>query len=381
MTSSKNDFDLAVIGAGAVGLAVAREAAKRGLLVIVLEKNATLGMGISSRNSEVIHAGLYYPTGSLKHTLCVSGRRKLYRFLEESKVPHRKCGKLLVATNEKELSEISLILTRARENGVEDIRLINADELAHIEPEVTGLGALWSPETGIFDSHGYMTALTAEIELCGGLIAYRSQVSQVIVEERGFSILTAGKDATVIKATNLVNSAGLMAPTVAKFIKGLDPKHIPIQRLAKGSYFALRGKAPFRHLIYPVPVDGGLGVHSTLDLSGRIRFGPDVEWLPSSVNEGDVDYKVDPNRAAKFYAAIRRYWPGLKDGALSADFAGCRPKLSAPSESVADFLIQSQKVHHIPGLINLFGIESPGLTSSLAIADQICNYYLEINLR
>jgi L-2-hydroxyglutarate oxidase LhgO len=368
-----NDFDLAVIGAGAVGLAVAAEAAQRSLSVIVLEMHAIPGMGNSSRNSEVVHAGLYYPTGSLKHRLCVAGRRRLYDFLEDAHVPYRKCGKLVVATSDQELSAISGIFARAQANGVEGVELIDARAVARMEPEITAVGALWSPETGIFDSHAYMVALIARIEAHGGLVALRSPVARVVVRSHGFSIETGGTEPATITATRLVNSAGLMAPAVSSRIEGLDPVHIPQQRMAKGSYFGLTGRAPFTHLVYPAPVDGGLGVHSTLDLSGRVRFGPDVEWLADGMTPDEVDYAVNPTRADSFYAAIRRYWPGLKDGTLSADYAGCRPKLSRPGEPAADFVIQSQDTHGVAGFITLYGIESPGLTASLAIAEEVCS--------
>jgi L-2-hydroxyglutarate oxidase LhgO len=368
-----NDFDLAVIGAGAVGLAVAMDAAKRGLNVIVLEMHATVGMGNSSRNSEVVHAGLYYPTGSLKHRLCVEGRRKLYGFLEHAGVPYRKCGKLVVATSEWELEAISRIFDQAQVNGVEGTKLIDAGAVARMEPEVTAVGALWSPETGIFDSHAYMVALLAQIEECGGLVAFRSQVERVEVTNCGFSVAVGGADGGTITTSRLVNSAGLLAPQIAARIDGLDPVHVPKQELAKGSYFGLNGRASFTHLVYPAPVDGGLGVHLTLDLAGRVRFGPDVEWLPAGTSPGEVDYAVDPVRAESFYAAIRRYWPGLKHGALFADYAGCRPKLSGPGDISVDFLIQSSKTHGFPGLVNLYGIESPGLTASLAIAEEVCD--------
>jgi len=297
----------------------------------------------------------------------------LYDFLEDVHVPYLKCGKLVVATSDQELGAISGIFARAQANGVEGVELIDAGAVARLEPEVTAVGALWSPETGIFDSHAYMVALVARIEAAGGLVAFRSPVARVVVTGHGFVIETGGTDAATVTATRLVNSAGLMAPVISGRIEGLDPVYIPVQHMAKGSYFGLAGQAPFTHLVYPAPVDDGLGVHSTLDLAGRVRFGPDVEWLPDGMKPQEVDYAVNPARADSFYAAIRRYWPGLKDGALSADYAGCRPKLSRPGDPAADFVIQSQDTHGVSGLVNLYGIESPGLTASLAIADEVCS--------
>lgn len=365
------DFDCAVIGAGAVGLACAAAFAQAGASVVVLEADKIPGSGNSSRNSEVIHAGLYYPTGSLKHRLCVDGRRLLYAFLDDMQVPYSKCGKLVVATTTDEEVGTEQLLTRAQTNGVEGVALLSSDAVSKLEPEVDAVSALWSPETGIFDSHSYMLALIAQIEAAEGIIVYRSPVERIVPQSVGFDVLVGGAEPCALKVGKVINSAGLKAPDIARATEGLAPEHIPEQWMAKGSYFGLVGRGPFSRLIYPAPVDGGLGVHSTLDLSGRIRFGPDVEWLSSSTAPDQVAYEVDADRAESFYAAIRRYWPGLSDGALVPDYAGCRPKLSAPGEPPADFDLQFSATHGLPGLVNLFGIESPGLTASLAIAQMV----------
>jgi L-2-hydroxyglutarate oxidase LhgO len=365
------DFDATVIGAGAVGLACGAALAAAGQSVLVLEAESHPGAGISSRNSEVIHAGLYYPTGSLKHLLCIRGRRKLYAFLASHGVAHRKCGKLVVATSADETAAIERIAARAAENGVENTALISAAALRAREPHVRGHAALLSPETGIFDSHGYLLALEAEIAAAGGLIAYRSPFVAAEPAATGFAVTTGGAEPARFTTARLVNSAGLAATTVAARIAGLAPADIPPLRLAKGSYFGLRGRSPFSGLIYPAPTDGGLGVHATLDLAGRTRFGPDVEWLPAGAGTEALDHAVDLARAEGFYAAVRRYWPALPDGALFADYAGIRPKLSGPGAPAADFRIDGPEAHGLAGLVNLFGIESPGLTASLAIAEEV----------
>ena len=365
------DFDSVVIGAGAVGLACGAALATLGQSVLVIEAEAMAGCGISSRNSEVIHAGLYYPHGSLKHRLCIRGRHLLYDFLDRAGVRHRKCGKLVVASSDAEWPGIAALAERAARNEVENIALLEADAVRRMEPELHTVGALWSPETGIFDSHGYLQALEARIADGGGIVAFRTPVLGVRTRsEGGYLLRLGGDDPTEITTTRLVNSAGLAAAQIAARIEGLDCAYVPRMRLAKGSYFSLTGRSPFSRLIYPAPVDGGLGVHATLDLAGQVRFGPDVEWFtPEHDHASAADFEVDLHRSQGFYAAVRRYWPGLPDGALAADYAGIRPKLSGPGEPAADFMIQGNQVHGLPGLVNLFGIESPGLTSSLAIAE------------
>ena len=364
------DVDVVVVGAGAAGLAVAAAFARSGQDVLVLEAASAIGTGTSSRNSEVIHAGMYYPAGSLRHRMCVAGRRMLYPYLEARGVAHLKRGKLIVATSDAEVAKIESIHATGQRNGVEGLELISAATAMAWEPELRCTAALWSPETGIVDSHGYMLALHGEIEDHGGAIAFREPVERIEQLMGGFRVRTGGAVASVITCRQLVNSAGLYAQRVAHGTEGLADGHIPDLVLAKGSYFGCAGRRAFSRLIYPAPIDGGLGVHVTIDLGGRMRFGPDVEWL--STNDPDaVDYTVDPARAQSFYAAIRRYWPGLTEDALTPDYAGCRPKLSGAGEPAADFRIDGPERHGIAGLVNLFGIESPGLTSSLAIADEV----------
>ena len=363
--------DCVVIGAGAVGLACAAELARRGREVLVLEGANAIGTGTSSRNSEVIHGGMYYPTGTLKQRMCVDGRRKLYPFLAQRNVAHRKFGKLIVATETAEEAKIAAIHQLSQENGVENCTLLTAREVAALEPNVRAVSAMLSPETGIVDSHGYMLALLGEVEERGGALALNAPIERgEVLPGGGFEIDIGGEMPTRIRCNTLVNSAGLNAQAVAHAITGIPENTIPPLVLAKGSYFGCAAKAPFTHLIYPAPVDGGLGVHLTLDLGGRAKFGPDVEWLDQH-DPARVDYSVDPRRAESFYAAIRRYWPTLPDGALTPDYAGCRPKLSRRGEPAADFRIDGPELHGLEGLVNLFGIESPGLTSSLAIAEEV----------
>lgn len=363
------DADAAVIGAGAVGLACAAALARAGRSVLTLEAAARIGTGASSRSSEVIHAGLYYPTGSLKHRLCVEGRRRLYPYLAARGVAHRRCGKLIVAGAAADVARIEAIWRQGLANGVEDLELLDGDEARRLEPNLACVAALHSPHTGIFDSAGYMRALLGEIEAGGGAVALGAPVERITpLSGGGFEIAVGGAAAMRLRVGAAVNAAGLSAPAVARAIEGLDPAHVPRQRLAKGSYFSVSGRAAFSRLIYPAPVDGGLGVHLTLDLGGRMRFGPDVEWLATEEPEA-IDLRVDPARAAAFAAAIRRYWPDLPAEALTPDYAGCRPKLSGPGEPAADFRIDGPERHGLCGLVNLFGIESPGLTSALAIAE------------
>lgn len=370
--NSLMDVDVVIVGAGAVGLAVAAAFARAGHDVLVLEAADAIGTGTSSRNSEVIHAGMYYPTDSLRHRMCVEGRRRLYAYVRARNIPYRRYGKLIVATSDSEIAKIEGIHATGQKNGVEGLELVSGETARAWEPALTCTAALWSPETGIIDSHAYMLALQGEIEDNGGSVALLSPVERIEqLAGGGFRITTSGVDAFAITCQRVVNSAGLFAQRIASRIEGLDPAHIPKLTLAKGNYFSCATRPVFSRLIYPAPVDGGLGVHVTLDLGGRMRFGPDVEWLATS-NPDEVDYAVNPRRADSFYAAIRRYWPGLPDGVITADYSGCRPKLSGPGEPAADFRIDGPALHGVAGLVNMFGIESPGLTSSLAIAERVC---------
>jgi L-2-hydroxyglutarate oxidase LhgO len=365
------DVDVVVVGAGAVGLAVAAELARSGRDVLVLEAADGIGTETSSRNSEVIHAGMYYPTGSLRHRLCVEGRRKLYAYLQTRGVPHIKRGKLIVATSDSETAKIESIHATGLKNGVENLELISGALAMAWEPNLSCTAALWSPETGIVDSHGYMLALQGEIEDHGGIIAFETPVERIEpLSGGGFRVTTGGVEPGSLICRRLVNSAGLHAQRVARSIEGYRADLIPKLVLAKGNYFGCAGRPAFSRLVYPAPVDGGLGVHVTLDLAGRMRFGPDVEWL-TTTDPTSVDYRVDPKRSASFYAAIRRYWPGLPDDAITPDYSGCRPKLTGPGETAADPRIDGPEVHHIEGLVNLFGVESPGLTSSPAIGEEV----------
>ena len=349
-----------VVGAGVVGLAIARELALAGREVIILEAEDAIGTHTSSRNSEVIHAGIYYPKGSLKARACVEGKHLLYEYCASHGVPHRRCGKLIVATDEKQLAELGVIRSKAHANGVADVDWIAKDEVARMEPELFCTGALHSPSTGIIDSHALMLAYLGDAQSAGAMLALRSGIERAMVRGDGFELRVKGSDP--IACSLLVNSAGLRAPSVAKAIEGYPSELAPRELYAKGNYYSLTRRAPFSRLIYPVPEPGGLGVHVTLDLGGQARFGPDVEWIER------IDYGVDPRRAERFYAAIRRYWPGLPDGALAPGYAGIRPKTAGPGEPAPDFEIQGPRKHGIAGLVQLYGIESPGLTASLALA-------------
>ena len=353
--------DCVVIGAGVIGLAAARELALLGREVIVLEAADQIGTGISSRNSEVIHAGIYYPSGSLKARLCVAGRELLYRYCRDHGVPHRKCGKLIVARDEAQRDQLQALARAGRDNGVPGLTLLNQAETLAREPELRTVAALCSPETGIVDSHALMLSLQGEVEAHDGLVICRTPVTGGRVEPDGIRLKTGGAEPGTLIARSVVNAAGLSAPDVGRVIEGLPAASVPRHYLAKGSYFSLAGKAPFQHLIYPVPEPGGLGIHLTLDLGGQARFGPDVTWV------SDIDYQVDKAQAPKFEAAIRQYWQGLPPNALNPAQAGIRPKLSPPGGPPVDFRIDGPQQHNIPGLVNLFGIESPGLTASLAI--------------
>ena len=357
-------IDCVVVGAGVVGLAVARALALGGREVLVLEAEGAIGTGTSSRNSEVIHAGLYYPRGSLKARLCVQGRDLLYAYCTSRGVAHRRCGKLLVATSEDQLPQLHSVIAAGLGNGVADLRLLSQAQAQVMEPELACVGAVLSPSTGIIDSHAYMLALQGDLEHAGGLVVLHAQVESVHHGVDGFRIGT--RDGTQLLADLLVNSAGLSAPALARRIDGLPQACVPQAYFAKGNYFSLAARCPFTRLIYPVPEKAGLGVHLTLDMAGQAKFGPDVQWVTAP-----DDLRVDPARGEAFYAQIRKYWPGLADGSLLPAYAGIRPKLQAPGEEARDFMAQGPADHGVPGLVNLFGVESPGLTSSLAIADHV----------
>jgi len=354
-----------VVGAGVVGLAIGRALALAGREVLVLEAERHFGTGTSSRNSEVIHAGIYYPAGSLKARLCVEGRRQLYEYCAARGVAHRKLGKLIVATRGGQVERLRTILAGARANGVENIAMIDAAEARRLEPQLACVGALHSRETGIVDSHGLMLALLGDLESAGGLLSCASPFDRAERHGAGWIVHTGGDSPLALEADLLVDAAGLQAQAVAARIESLPAEHVPRRHLARGCYFQLSGRAPFSRLVYPVPAPGGLGVHLTLDLGGQARFGPDVEWIDT------IDYTVDPHRADAFYAEVREYWPQLPDASLAPAYAGIRPKLSGPGEPAADFVIAGPQAHGVPGLVVLFGIESPGLTACLAIGDHV----------
>ena len=362
MTSA---LDCVVIGAGVVGLAVARALAQAGHDTLVLERETLIGSATSSRNSEVIHAGIYYPRGSLKARLCVHGKELLYAYCAAHGVAHRRCGKLIVATRPEELDALGRIRRQAADNGVTDLVPLTAGEARAQEPALSCVAALHSPSTGIVDSHGLMLALQGDLETAGGMVAFASPVESARVTADGIVLAVGGDEPMELLSRRVVNAAGLHASRLAQRIAGLPPARVPATLYAKGNYYSLAGRSPFSRLIYPVPEAAGLGVHLTIDLAGQARFGPDVEWIPA------IDYSVDPARADGFYQEIRRYWPALPDGALQPAYAGIRPKLQAPGEPARDFVIAGPAEHGVPGLVNLFGIESPGLTASLAIAQTV----------
>jgi L-2-hydroxyglutarate oxidase LhgO len=359
------EVDCIVVGAGVVGLAVARALAMAGREVIILEAAEAIGTETSSRNSEVIHAGIYYPAGSLMARFCVAGRRALYAYCAEKGVPHINCGKLIVATDAREDAMLAGIKQRAEANGVEGMRVLTVQEAVALEPNLVCTSALYSASTGIIDSHGFMVALQGDAENAGAVTVFFSPVLGARVAGRGMEVDVGGEEPMTLRCRLLVNSAGLHAPVLAKRIEGMPGDRVPGAYYAKGNYFTLTGRSPFSRLIYPVPVPGGLGVHLTVDLGGQARFGPDVEWIET------IDYTVDASRSDSFYAAVRKYWPGLKDGALQPGYSGIRPKTVAKGAPGQDFVVQGPQTHGVPGLINLFGIESPGLTASLAIADHV----------
>jgi len=357
--------DTIIIGAGVVGLAIARTLAVRGREALILETENAIGTVTSSRNSGVIHAGIYYKPGSLKARCCVRGRDMLYTYAAERSIAHKRCGKLVVATDESQIGKLHTWKTNAEQNGVTDLRLLTPEEARGFEPEVSCVAALYVPVSGIVDAHELMLALLGDAEAGGATLAFQAPVETGEVTADGFILDVGGAQPMRISCRTLINAGGLGAQPFAHNLRGLDPSTIPPLVLAKGSYFSLIGKPPFRMLVYPLPVLGSSGLHASCDLGGRVRFGPDVEWIDT------IDYRVDPAREPLFEAAIRRYWPGLPKGALQPDYAGVRPKVARTSPHDMDFILQTAREHKIPGLINLYGIESPGLTSSLALAEEV----------
>ncbi len=362
LAPARETVDAVVIGAGVVGLACARLLAARGYETLVLDRHGRIGAETSSRNSEVIHAGFYYPTESQKARLCVPGARQLREYCRERGIAHRLCGKLVVAGDAAGETALGRLFEQGRRNGVVGLELLSGEAARAMEPELTCSAALWSPETGILDSHALIFALASDAERDGAILALHSPVSGGTASAEGVELFVGGADPLRLKARRVINAAGLEAPRLAASLAGFPAERVPQAAYAKGSYFSLVGRVPFGRLIYPLPEAGGLGVHLTLDLAGQARFGPDVEWVEH------IDYQVDAARGQAFYEAIRRYWPGLPDGALEPAFCGIRPKLGGPG-IVCDFVVQGPAEHGIPGLVNLFGIESPGLTACLALAE------------
>jgi L-2-hydroxyglutarate oxidase LhgO len=359
-------IDAVVIGAGVVGLATARRLAVAGLDTLVLEAADAIGTGTSSRNSEVIHAALYYPTGSIKATACLRGKELLYRYCADRGVKTVNCGKLMVATAEDQLPKLQAIWDQAHANGVAGLSWKTPDEVRAMEPAVTCVKAFFSATTGIVDSHGFMLALQGDLENASGMIAFETPIVSAAVTPDGIVLRTGGAEATEITARIVVNAAGHFAPKFLNALAGFPPEHAPRQWYAKGNYFSLVGRQPFSRLVYPMPDGAGLGVHATVDLEGRCRFGPDVEWV-----ESETDLVVNPARSDSFYAAIRAYWPDLPDDALQPDYSGIRPKLHGPGTPMPDFRVDGPELHGVANLVNLLGIESPGLTASLALADLV----------
>lgn len=360
--------DAVVVGAGVIGLAIARRLAQSGREVVILEAAGAIGTGTSSRNSEVIHAGIYHPADSLKARLCVRGRPALYAFCAARGIAHRRIGKLIVATGTAEIGKLEAIHAQAETNGVTDLRALTAAEALRMEPNLVCAAALHSPSSGIVDSHGVMLACLGDAQAAGAVLALNSPFEAARVAGAGMVVEVGGAEPMRLGCSVLVNAAGHGAWAVAGHTEGMPAIAIPPRRLAKGNYYALaKGRAPFSRLVYPCPPEAGAGVHITLDLAGQARFGPDVEWVDR------LDYTVDPARADSFYAAVRRYWPGLPDGALVPAYAGIRPKVSGPGEGFSDWVVQGPADHGVAGLVNLFAIESPGLTACLAIADHVAD--------
>ncbi len=361
--------DCLVIGAGVVGLAVARALASRGRETIVLERARAIGTGTSSRNSEVIHAGLYYPAGSFKAQWCVRGNALLVDYCAARGIPHRLCGKLIVATDDAQVQALHTLHAAGQANGVAGLTMLDRAAAVAMEPALRCVAALHSASTGIVDSHALMLSLRGEAEAHGAMLAFDAPVLGGEAVAEGVVLSVGGAQPMTIQARQVINCAGLQAQAVARAIQGVAAASVPALHLAKGNYFSLSGRSPFSRLIYPVPEPGGLGVHLTLDLAGQARFGPDVEWIDADPDQ--VDYRVDPQRAERFLGAIRRYWPALPDHALQPAYSGVRPKLSGPGEPAQDFVLQTEAQHGVRGLVNLLGIESPGLTSCLAIAEAV----------
>ncbi len=371
---SPDGVECVVIGAGVVGLAVARALALAGYEVLVLEAAGGIGAGISSRNSEVIHAGIYYAPGSLKARLCVQGKKMLYAYCAERGIDHLRCGKLLVATSQGQVVQLQGIIKRAQSNGVVDLKLLSGEQARQMEPALACVAAIHSPSTGIIDSHAFMLALQCDIENAGGNLVFHTTVSHARCLASAFELTT--HDGDTLRAKVVVNAAGLEGVALAKKFDGFDPALLPQAYFCKGNYFTLSGQSPFSRLIYPVPDAAGLGVHLTLDMGGQAKFGPDVQWV-----EGPVDMSVDASRGDAFYAEVRKYWPDLKDGALIPGYCGIRPKINGPHEPALDFMVQGPAQHGIPGLVNLFGIESPGLTSALAIGECVAKMIVGLNVK
>lgn len=362
---TQSDIQCIIIGAGVVGLSIARKMAMQSYTTLIVEENQTIGMGVSSRNSEVIHAGLYYTPGSLKAKLCVSGKEMLYQYCQEKGIAYKRLGKLLVATEDNQLTELHKIKETAETNGVHDLQLLSPAEAQALEPNLRCVAALLSPSTGIIDSHGLMLALQGDAENHGAQCVFHSPLLSVDIRDGLFYCQFGGEEAIELSCDILINAAGLNAPLLAKNFKGLDQCYVPPAYYCKGSYFTLSTTSPFTRLIYPMPNKSGLGVHLTLDLGGQAKFGPDTEWVD------EINYDIEASRSDSFYEAVRQYWPGLPDGALNPGYTGIRPKITNQFEVAADFYISTPTEHHIPNLINLFGIESPGLTSCLAIAEYV----------
>ena len=364
---SAEKIDAVVIGAGVVGLACARALSARGIETLIVERHDGIGQETSSRNSEVIHGGIYYAPGSLKARFCVQGNRALYAYCAQRGIAHQRCGKLIVATHPAQEGKLRQLLEQALRNGVSEIEMISGHQATALEPQLQCTAALHSPATGIVDSHALMVALLGDAENQGATLALCSEVSQGEITADGIALqIASGGETMTLTAQIVINAAGLGATTIASRIEECPAELVPRSYYAKGNYFSLACRAPFSRLVYPVPEPGGLGVHLTLDLGGQARFGPDVEWVDQ------IDYRVEPQRAEVFYAGIRKYWNGLPDRALQPAYSGIRPKIAGPRDAGADFLIQGPSTHGVRGLVNLFGIESPGLTSCLPIADHVC---------
>ena len=371
------NVEVLIIGAGVVGLAIARAFSLDGREVIVAEKEEMAGSGTSARNSGVIHAGIYYPKNSNKARFCVEGNRALYAYAKERQISYNNCGKIIVACIEEERTKLENIQQRALKNGVSDLKVISQDEIQELEPNVKSCGGLISPSTGIIDIHGLMQEFIVDIEENNGVLAYDNAIDKINIRDDGFEVFLEG-DIPPILTKTLINAAGLGAQAVAQRMVGLNPATIPQQYLAKGNYFGISGAAPFSRLIYPVPVDGGLGAHFTMNIAGESVFGPDVEWLSSDDPAGipPYDYRVDERRVDTFYQSVARFWPDVKDKELVPAYSGIRPKVSGPGENAGDFVLQDKSVHGIEGLVNLYGIESPGLTSSMALAQAVRQSFL-----